>query len=101
MSIGWLPAISEASLFDIACTACDNRAMKWKQLRNILLWICRLIVPISVLIGMDVILSIGGPGYDVWTWAAIGAFNGIVYGGLIALTVRFGIFIIDKFTRSN
>lgn len=54
-------------------------------------WVGRaslLALPASVLAGAWWGLWVRGPGYDAWKWLAIGAFNGLVVGGLLAVALR-------------
>ena len=70
--------------------------MKWKNWRTLLVWICLLLGPANIIFWTYWVLVHREPGYDFSTWFAIGVFNGVVIGGLVALALRAAIYIVDR-----
>jgi hypothetical protein len=69
--------------------------LNWETWRRILIRVCVLTVPVSMAAGAAFVVADRGPGYDIWTWAAIGAFNGAVIGVPVTVWLRIIVAAID------
>jgi hypothetical protein len=61
-----------------------------------LLAACWLLLPVSAAAGSVWYVMHRGPRYDVWTWLAGGAFDGLIVGGALALVLRLVIALVDQ-----
>jgi hypothetical protein len=75
--------------------------MRWSVGRKVVTWIV-ILFPLLLGVAWGVFFAIfPGRGYDVWTWLAIGFFNGFVYGFLSAIAIYLGFTIVDWWRKPH
>jgi hypothetical protein len=78
----------------------ETQSMNWKTLRPVLLWVCLLLMPIGVALAIPFALANRGLGYSTTYWAALGTYNGVTLGGIAALALRLGVWLVDNAKKS-